>query len=187
MYADPATAEVAGLFLNPSLVKTVEDWGCGRGGFADFLDKKQTYVGVDGSKSPFADKIADLTGYTSKIEAIHMRHVLEHNPEWKKILCNALKSFNKYMVLTIFTPYQNKTKIINEYDNFNNTGISMCDIGFSREDIVECFGEIPFFAIENLTTDSQYNIEHMFFLSKIEDHSFLDEKATSAFDIVGGR
>ena len=91
------------------------------------------------------------------------------------------------MVLTIFTPYQNKTKIINEYDNFNNTGISMCDIGFSREDIVECFGEIPFFAIENLTTDSQYNIEHMFFLSKIEDHSFLDEKATSAFDIVGGR
>jgi hypothetical protein len=42
----------------------------------------------------------------------------------------------------------------------------MIDIGFLRDDIVNKFTEIDWFSVENIKTETQYGIEHMFFLEK---------------------
>lgn len=96
----------AARFLDAPGIVTVEDWGCGLGGFKLFLRPEQRYLGVDGSKSPFADRLVDLVDYRCDPDAVHLRHVLEHNPKWDRILDNALKSFRKQMVLSLFTPRQ---------------------------------------------------------------------------------
>ena len=166
VYDDPASAKIAGGFLNQEEISTVEDWGCGYGGFGKFIGKQQHYIGVDGSKSQYASIIADLEHYSSRVDAIHMRHVLEHNPNWLSILKNSLHSFNKRMVLTLFTPFQKQTGLIARYPNFNNTGVEMIDIGFARQDIIKNFAGLKWFSIENIKTQTQYRIEHMFFLEK---------------------
>ena len=76
--------------------KIIEDWGCGMGWFKQFVKSK--YIGLDGSKTPHSDKKVDLTKYKSSVDGIFMRHILEHNFEWEKILRNACQSFTKKFV-----------------------------------------------------------------------------------------
>lgn len=166
VFSDQESAVRAARFLDAPGIITVEDWGCGLGGFKLFLRPEQHYLGVDGSKSPYADRLVDLIDYRSDPDAVQLRHVLEHNPQWDRILDNALKSFRKRMVLTLFTPWQEKTGVIAEYPDFNGSGITMVDIGFNREDIVSRFGGIAWRSAECLRTLSQYGIEHMFFLER---------------------
>jgi len=166
MYDDITTARVAGAYLSRDCILTVEDWGCGLGGFKEYIGAWQDYIGIDGSRSPYADCIADLEKYTSNSDSVHMRHVLEHNPQWEQILYNALCSFRKRMVLTLFTPFNESTQIIARYKNFCGTGVEMIDLGFSRDDIVNQFDDLHWFSIENIRTDTQYGIEHMFFIEK---------------------
>jgi len=166
VYGDATTARVAGGYLNRADILTVEDWGCGLGGFKHCIGAGQRYVGIDGSRSSYSDLVVDLERYSGNVDAVHMRHVLEHNPGWTRILENALRSFGRRMVLTIFTPFQDLTRVIARYPNFNGTGVEMVDIGFFRDDIVRLFGELRWFSIENIRTDTQYGVEHMFFLEK---------------------
>ena len=42
----------------------------------------------------------------------------------------------------------------------------MVDIGFCKDDIVNCFNGIQWFSIENIITKTQYGIEHIFLLEK---------------------
>lgn len=163
IYGDVYTAKAAGEYLSSLDVQTIEDWGCGYGGFQKFIREDQTYVGVDGSNTKFANVIADLELYTSSVDAIHMRHILEHNPNWRPILDNALGSFRKKMVLTLFTPFQDQTRELSRYP-FN--GSEMVDIGFLRDEIVSMFKDIKWTSKENLRTATVYNIEHMFFLER---------------------
>ncbi len=95
VYGDTITYELGYNFLKNC--KSIEDWGCGTGGFKRFIQKNDDikYIGIDGSITPFADIQQDLTIYKSKPEGIFMRHVLEHNYEWEKILNNACGSFQK--------------------------------------------------------------------------------------------
>lgn len=166
MYDDPATAKIAGGFLNHPDILEVEDRGCGFGGFADFIGDHQTYKGVDGSNTHVASVIADLVTYVSDVDAVHMRAIIEHNSSWQPILENALKSFRKRMVLTLFTPYQETTQLIDIMLNYNNTGHDMIDVGFARNDIIRHFEGLRWFSIENIKTDTKYKIEHMFFLER---------------------
>lgn len=80
-YADAITYLMAAAFLAD--VEEVEDWGCGGGGFRRFCVSPQ-YIGLDGSKTPFADKIVDLCTYRSTAAGIMMRHILEHNYQWER-------------------------------------------------------------------------------------------------------
>lgn len=59
---------------------------------------------MDGSHTPFADRIADLETYRTTCEGLLLRHVLEHNYRWRDILDNALVSFTRRLVLILFTP-----------------------------------------------------------------------------------
>jgi hypothetical protein len=56
LYGDAVTYLMPAAFLAD--VEEVEDWGCGAGGFRHFCLGR--YMGLDGSKTPFADKIVDL-------------------------------------------------------------------------------------------------------------------------------
>lgn len=100
-YGDSVTYRIGAEWLADCAV--VEDWGCGLGWFKQFC--KRGYRGVDGSHSRFADVIADLETYTSDVDGIFMRHVLEHNYNWPTVLHNALASFRQRMALIIFTPF----------------------------------------------------------------------------------
>ncbi len=83
LYANAVTYLMAAAFLAD--VDEVEDWGCGGGGFRRFC-LSWRYIGLDGSRTPFADKIVDLCTYSSNVPGIMMRHLLEHNYDWERIL-----------------------------------------------------------------------------------------------------
>jgi glycosyltransferase involved in cell wall biosynthesis len=95
-------------------VHQIEDWGCGLGWFRRYLRSDQQYRGIDGSRTPFADVLADLVQYHSDAEAVVMRHVLEHDHQWETILLNALHSFRRKMVLIFFTPFGESTRVLHE-------------------------------------------------------------------------
>jgi hypothetical protein len=82
----------------------IEEWGCGPGWFKGLLPRGIQYRGIDGSKSPNVDAIVDLETYRSDVPALFIRHVFEHNYEWKAILQNALASFRNKLFIVLFTP-----------------------------------------------------------------------------------
>src|SRR5579863_9973824 len=66
----------------------VQDWGCGGGYARQFFTN---YLGIDGTND-FCDIQADLRTLQTNCHSILLRHVLEHNFEWEKILTNAIES-----------------------------------------------------------------------------------------------
>jgi hypothetical protein len=136
----------------------IEDWGCGTAYAKRFVTKSR-YVGIDGVKSRYSDKVADLRAYRSDVDCVFIRHVLEHNYEWRTILENAVGSFKRRMVLIIFTPFADKTRQIATWDS----GIP--DIGFRKEDLTEVFGHLRY-TEEALVTETQYRGEHVFYIEK---------------------
>lgn len=79
----------------------VEDWGCALCHAKTYRDGD--YRGIDGTAGK-ADIVADLSSYRSVVDGVFMRHVLEHNLDWRTILDNALASFQKRMTLITFLP-----------------------------------------------------------------------------------
>lgn len=138
----------------------VEDWGCGMGGFSAYHEGP--YRGVDGSPAKMVDEVVDLCEYRSDAEAIYMRHVLEHNDDWQKILHNAVASFRKRMVLVLFTPLVEETRVLVRHKT-----IDCPDIAFSRKDLLAEFA--PYLVSETtIPVDRGYKVEHLFFLEKPE-------------------
>jgi len=136
----------------------VEDWGCGTAYARRFL-KAGVYVGVDGSPNKFCDAQVELAEYTSRAEGILIRHVLEHNPDWRTILGNALASFTKRLALIVSTPFGPETREI----AVQWGGIP--DISFRREDLVEALGGLPC-TEESVKTASFHGEEHIFYVTR---------------------
>lgn len=148
--------------------KEVEDWGCGTAYARKFCRTK--YIGIDGSGSKFIDKVEDLKEYASDVEGILLRHVLEHNIDWERVLENAIKSFHKKLVLVIFTPWQTKTKRLawNRKRSVCIVGAgSIPNIGFRKEDVTKFFEGMRC-KEEALRTGTQYGIETIFYVKKIK-------------------
>lgn len=158
-YGDDVTYRKGIAFLDGQ--GTIEDWGCGFSHARTFVTASP-YVGLDGS-SHHADKIVDLREYTSDTDCIFMRHVLEHNADWQRILANAMASFRKRMVLVIFTPFGSATRQI--ATSASVTSVPVPDISFRKEDLTAHFGRCAY-SEESLTTDTQYGTEHVFYLEK---------------------
>lgn len=157
-YGDTITYKKAAEFLAD--MEGVEDWGCGAAGFKRFYKGK--YLGVDGSKNPFVDKIVDLAEYKSEVDGILLRHVLEHNYQWEKVLQNAVDSFQKKLCLILFTPFVEETK---EIAHNRQHGVDVPDLAFKREDIEKLFDGTKF-SSETLTTDTGYKVETIYYVER---------------------
>lgn len=96
---DDTSYRIAGAYLSGKGL--VEDWGCGTTYARQFIGAP--YRGVDGAWSKWCQEVIELTTYTSIVPKILMRHVLEHNPDWRIILKNFLDSFTDRAVLILFT------------------------------------------------------------------------------------
>ena len=144
---------------------TVEDWGCGGGGFMKY---RPDAIGVDGSDTPHARKrFVDLTTYTTTCEGIHIRHVFEHNYEWAKILKNALTSATKKIAITFFIPLA-QTLFTSEIRNNATIGINVPDLRIAEtefKNILDRFtiANVQSVILENSAT--QYHTEQMIFIT----------------------
>lgn len=139
----------------------IEDWGCGFAHARTFV-KKSPYLGLDGS-SPHADRIVDLCTYRSEADCVFLRHVLEHNVEWQRILEGAIASFRNRMVLILFTPFAETTRVLTTA--LHCTSVAVPDISFRKDDLTRAFEGLKT-TEESLRTDTQYGIEHVFYLER---------------------
>ena len=157
-YGDTASYQMGANFL--ANCESIQDWGCGKGWFRRFVEP-HAYIGIDGSQTPFADVQVDLTEYRSKPEGIFMRHVLEHDYGWGAILNNAIESFQKRMVLVIFTPFSPEGT--DQIAFADDPGVP--DISFKMSDLTDCFDGLAW-SMKVIESATQYGQETLFFLEK---------------------
>jgi hypothetical protein len=129
LYGDDTTYKLAAGWMRGC--ETVEDWGCGERHLEQFIDPGTTYTGVDGS-GPYADIRADLNSYTSTADGVVMRHILEHNHNWRDVLDNAIRSATKRLFVALYTPAADETHALNRPDVWHCPVIS-----FRLADITE--------------------------------------------------
>ena len=153
----------------------MEDWGCGRGGFRRFCVSDR-YTGIDGSRAPFTDRIADLRAYRSLAPGVLLRHVLEHDHQWPAILDNAVASFQRKLCLILFTPFSEETRII--ADN-RALGVDVPDISFARGDIEKHFTGLTWRLIADIPSRTQYGAEQ-FYCAWRSPHSETGHNQTGA-------
>lgn len=136
--------------------QTVEDWGTGDGLFKFY---REDAIGVDGSNTPGADKkFIDLVNYTSDCDGIFIKHVLEHNFEWKKILNNALQSARKKVCIVMFIPFSN-----GETKENNPDPIGVPNLSISEKEFFELLKDYAF-REEDITSNKNY--EKIIYITK---------------------
>jgi len=151
-YGMSPTYAMGAAWLEPCAL--VEDWGCGRG-YLTTLIPPHRYRGVDGSRSRFAEVVADLATYRSDVPGVFIRHVLEHSYAWQAILDNAIASARERLFLAIFTPIVRKTREL-AYADFPGAP----DIAFALPDLVKPIAAAGFdVQVDRLKTDTQYGVE----------------------------
>lgn len=119
-------------------VEVVEDWGCGYCTFRDHLPEGAAYIGLDGSPG-YCDHVVDLEEYVSTTPGIFMRHVLEHNVNWRQIITNAVQSFQHRMALVLFLPPKMVDTRHSHVDDFGAGEIP--NIHICGKDLVGIFGD----------------------------------------------
>jgi len=127
-YGSADTYELVADFLRGM---AVEDWGCGLAAYADHHEGR--YTGVDGTASQYVDTIADLTAFRSASPAILLRHVLEHNYDWRLVLDNAIASTTERLAIVLFMPLAEETTVVHE----DVGGLGVPDISFALDDITQ--------------------------------------------------
>jgi hypothetical protein len=155
-YGDMLTYVLAARFLQDC--EEIEDWGCGAGWFRRYV-ASATYRGIDGSTTPFADVVADLIEYHSSAEGILLRHVLEHNERWHEILANAVASFTRRLVVVLFTPIVERTRVI------AHNPIGVPNIAFALDDIT-CFFRGFDWSRSEISTFCHYRVENVFYVER---------------------
>ena len=154
-YGDDVTYRKAIAYLDGH--GTIEDWGAGTG-YARRFVRQSAYRAIDGSPSLEVDGVVDLRTYRSEAECILLRHVLEHNADWQRILENALRSFRRRMVLVVFTPFAAETQEIASWQ-----GIP--DLAFRKDELVAHFEGLAW-REETVATNTEYLREHVFYLER---------------------
>jgi hypothetical protein len=157
VYGDLTTYLMAASYFAD--IRMVEDWGCGTAVFRRFCLGE--YIGIDGSRTPYASRIVDLCTYRSNVPGILLRHVLEHNYNWEKILLSALESFQQKLCLILFTPFSDHT---HEIGHNLSLGVNAPDLAFSKVDLEKHFRSVEWKRLENIPTNTVYGSEHVYFI-----------------------
>jgi hypothetical protein len=164
-FGDQTSYRMAGEWLEPC--DTVGDWGCGKGAFRHYVPSPRLYYGFDGSNTPFAHEIVDLTTFRCATEGVLLRHVLEHNYGWRDILRNAAASFTKRMVVVIFTPMIMSAEPRVEEIDFQTLGPlgGVPDLSFSLAALTEVAPDhlVSATTVESIT---QYHTETVLFYER---------------------
>jgi hypothetical protein len=167
-YSDPdcESYKRAREFLGDS----VEDWGCGTAWAKQYF---ANYRGIDGSYHKNVNEVVDLVHYTSSVDNILLRQVVEANHEWKQIIENAKKSFKKKLCLIIYTPFAEETTVNSLHtpvraDGSKMTGEEIPEIFFKRQDILDCF-LVEEYKVreEEIATRQGYNRDWIIYVEKI--------------------
>lgn len=160
-YGATPTYEMGARWLRDCAV--VEDWGCGKGWMRKLIEPTR-YVGIDGTASPFVDKVIDLVDYRSwSTGGIFMRGVLEHDYRWEQILANAVASFFPRMVLVLFTPMIDKRS--KEIGFTKELGVP--DLSLGHNLIMTHFEPLAFCAWRDIESPgTAYGTERIYFLEK---------------------
>jgi len=149
---------------------TVEDWGCGTA-WARYYFKH--YRGIDGSPHKNVDEVVDLREYTSDVDNILMRQVLELNDDWRVILDNVKKSFRKRFCLVVYTPLVGKTRVGHVHvpvkaDGSRMQGKEIHEIYFNKQDILDCFLSDKYKVTEEqIKTNQGYHNEWILYVEKV--------------------
>jgi hypothetical protein len=157
-YGDTTSYEIGASWLAGCAL--IEDWGCGPGWLRTLLPTGR-YRGIDGSASPHCDVVADLTAYRSTVPGIFMRHVLEHNEAWARILDNAIASFTERMALILFTPERPTTEAIAVHPE-----LGVPDIAFRLADLTARFPSHVTYSVQQLPSATQYGSETILLLER---------------------
>lgn len=160
---DDTSYLVGGAFLSGD--ELVEDWGCGAGYARKFIHAP--YRGIDGITSNFAEERVSLSTYRSSVPRIFMRHVLEHNWDWRVILENMLSSFTDRAVLILFIPPGEQDLNLSASDYSDQSlwpGLQLCE-----KDLVEIMSSHQDVSVryDDLKTDvAPYGWERIYYLEK---------------------
>jgi hypothetical protein len=128
---------------------------------AEHVDSTRAIQGVDGTPSPHCAEVVDLVEYRSSVPGIFMRHILEHNYEWARILDNALASFTERMALILFTPEQEVTKQI-----AFQSDVGVPDLAFRLSDITDRFPSDVTYTVQRIQSATQYGCETILLLER---------------------
>lgn len=160
-FGDTCTYELGAKFLSDC--STVEDWGVGTGGFKRFRPDAK---GIDGSNTPHAEVVTDLRFYKSKPEGIFMRHVLEHNWDWRTILNNALSSATHKIALVLFIPLETTSRELKQDSLMNKAGgIDVPNIALGYKELIEVIQKYSCKIVEETyETETQYGKETLFLI-----------------------
>ena len=166
-FGDEVTYHRAAQFLADC--EQIEDWGCGFGWFSKIMaGHNDAHVQkLDGTKTEFSDRQVNLCNYRSQSEGILLRHVLEHNHDWRQVLENALHSFQRKLVIVIYTPFTDETHNRNDHEFEDGTTVPV--ISFRLDDLQDCFAKYPEISVseERLQTRTEFRDERLFYLEKI--------------------
>lgn len=130
-YDDTASYQLAGAWVSNR--GQVEDWGCGTAWMARFIEGGP-YRGLDGAWSRFGAEVVDLRTYRSDTPCAVMRHVLEHNAEWRQIAENFTDSWHDRAAVVLFIPPQPEDLDVGGPD------WPVPDIAVSGPDLMEILG-----------------------------------------------
>jgi hypothetical protein len=157
-YGDTTSYAIGAVWLAGCTL--TEDWGCGAGWLRTLLPPDR-YRGIDGTASPFCDEVVDLAAYRSAVPGLFMRHVLEHNYAWARILDNALASFTERMVLILFTPEQEVTQAIALQPD-----LGVPDVAFRLADLTDRFPPDVRYTVQRIVSATQYGGETILLLER---------------------
>jgi hypothetical protein len=175
-YDDTASYELIADYLD-SPGTLVEDWGCG-GAWLGTKLTEATYRAIDGAAAPWVDEQVDLRVYTSKVPRANMRHVLEHNPDWRTVVANFLASFDDRATLVTWVPFRGEGCVHQPCGQTDappgdaahgDDTWPVPDIHMVRDDLYAAFeaADVIWDSVK-LETVSQYGCEEVFYLRKVD-------------------
>jgi hypothetical protein len=105
--------------------------------------------------------VVDLVTYRSRVPGVFLRHVLEHNEAWARILDNAVASFTDRMVLILFTPERAVTEVIAYHPE-----VGVPDIAFRLADLTDRFPPDVTYTLHQIPSATQYGGETILLLER---------------------
>jgi hypothetical protein len=114
------------------------------------------YIGIDGSKTPFADNFVDLVLTGLPPQPYSFATCWSTTTLGTDSIVRSTVFQNK-LCLILFTPFAPETKEIG-----HDKGIDVPDLSFNRQDIELHFSGLKWTLIKDIQTKSHYGIEHVY-------------------------